>query len=129
MRVSLQRPYSPGFWGAWTLRAACTQPGKAEDRMWFPERGHNEVLWITRARRVCGTCSVRAQCLDYVLRMDAGAGSQGRTLGIWAGTTQRERTAVMHLPLEEQYSILTDGASTQIARAFRAGERATEGAK
>ncbi|MGH9190266.1 MAG: WhiB family transcriptional regulator [Acidimicrobiales bacterium] len=36
------------------------------------------------ARAICGTCSVRAQCLDYAL-------DNREHQGVWGGATEKER--------------------------------------
>jgi WhiB family transcriptional regulator, redox-sensing transcriptional regulator len=40
----------------------------------------------TRAKRICATCSVRGECLDYALRTR-------EAYGIWGGLTELERKA------------------------------------
>jgi WhiB family redox-sensing transcriptional regulator len=71
--------------GGWTEFALCAQ---ADPDAWFPERGRIAAA----ARRICGTCPVRAQCLDYAL---SGADTwHGISTGIWGGTTPRERAAM-----------------------------------
>lgn len=51
---------------------------------WFhvDEDGPNTASLIT-AKRICGTCPVREQCLDYGIRHDEW--------GIWGGLSQRAR--------------------------------------
>lgn len=61
----------------WMIEAACL--GMDPDTF-FPERGESSP----KARRVCGGCAVRAECLDHALRF-------GERHGIWGGTTERER--------------------------------------
>ncbi len=112
------RANSPGFWGSWTLKAVCAKRGKDDERCWFPENGSNKDLWTLRARRICGTCKVRDDCLDYVLRMDLGVDSRGRTWGIWAGTTFAERGSVACKSLDDQFALLTELATVQIVKAW-----------
>lgn len=70
--------------GRWADRALCAQ---ADPDAWFPDRGRRES--ITLAKRICGHCPVRAECLDYAL---SGADTwRGIASGIWGGTTPRER--------------------------------------
>jgi WhiB family redox-sensing transcriptional regulator len=40
----------------------------------------------TRAKRICSTCSVRSECLDYALKTK-------EAYGIWGGLTELERKA------------------------------------
>jgi WhiB family redox-sensing transcriptional regulator len=71
--------------GAWTEFALCAQ---ADPDAWFPQRGGTTAT----ARRICGACPVRAQCLDYAL---SGADTwHGISSGIWGGTTPRQRAVV-----------------------------------
>ena len=62
----------------WMKRAACVgQPIE----LFFPARGVSAAT-MARARAICAGCSVRAECLDYVTV---------NTMGVWGGTTERER--------------------------------------
>jgi WhiB family redox-sensing transcriptional regulator len=73
-----------GIPGRWAERALCAE---ADPDAWFPDRGRRES--ITLAKRICGHCPVRAECLDYAL---SGADTwRGITSGIWGGTTPHER--------------------------------------
>jgi WhiB family redox-sensing transcriptional regulator len=77
--LALPRP------GGWTEFALCAQ---ADPDAWFPERGRIAAA----ARRICGTCPVRVQCLDYAL---SGADTwHGISTGIWGGTSPRERATM-----------------------------------
>lgn len=61
----------------WMDEALCAQ---IDTEMFFPEKGGS-----TRdAKRVCVTCDVKAQCLEYALRND-------ERFGIWGGLSERER--------------------------------------
>lgn len=63
--------------GAWAARAAC----RGQDtRVFFVERGEP----TTEARRLCATCPVRDDCLDYALAANI-------TFGIWGGTSPLQR--------------------------------------
>jgi WhiB family transcriptional regulator, redox-sensing transcriptional regulator len=46
----------------------------------FPEKGGS----TREAKRVCTTCPVRAECLEYALGND-------ERFGIWGGLSERER--------------------------------------
>lgn len=70
--------------GRWAGRGLC---GQADPDAWFPEKGQQSLAAI--AKRICGNCPVRTQCLDYAL---SGADTwAGIATGIWGGTTPRER--------------------------------------
>lgn len=62
---------------AWQSDALCAQ---TDPEAFFPEKGGS-----TRdAKRVCTSCDVRGQCLDYALSND-------ERFGIWGGLSERER--------------------------------------
>jgi hypothetical protein len=67
----------------WARDAACKDVAEEEiDRLFFPERGHG----ANAARKLCRTCLVREECLQYALgNGDASAA------GVWGGTTPKER--------------------------------------
>lgn len=62
---------------AWMDDAACAN---TDPDQFFPEKGGS-----TRdAKKICGGCDVRQQCLEYALRRD-------ERFGIWGGLSERER--------------------------------------
>jgi len=62
---------------AWQADALCAQ---TDPEAFFPEKGGS-----TRdAKRICQSCEVRAQCLEYALQND-------ERFGIWGGLSERER--------------------------------------
>lgn len=62
---------------AWQTDALCAQ---TDPEAFFPEKGGS-----TRdAKRICGTCEVRGECLEYALQND-------ERFGIWGGLSERER--------------------------------------
>lgn len=62
---------------AWQDRALCAQ---TDPEAFFPEKGGS----TREAKRVCASCEVRAECLDYALAND-------ERFGIWGGLSERER--------------------------------------
>lgn len=62
---------------AWYDDALCAQ---VDQDMFYPEKGGSTV----EAKRVCGMCSVRQQCLDYAL-------ANHERYGIWGGVSERDR--------------------------------------
>src|SRR6185312_9913162 len=61
----------------WQADALCAQ---TDPEAFFPEKGGS-----TRdAKKVCGACTVRSQCLEYALAND-------ERFGIWGGLSERER--------------------------------------
>jgi WhiB family redox-sensing transcriptional regulator len=62
---------------AWQDRALCAQ---TDPEAFFPEKGGS----TREAKRVCTSCEVRAECLEYALEND-------ERFGIWGGLSERER--------------------------------------
>ena len=62
--------------GEWHGRGLCIG-GEPDD--FFPSNGDPG----TEARRICGTCAVRSDCLKYATEADE--------FGIWGGLDQQER--------------------------------------
>jgi WhiB family redox-sensing transcriptional regulator len=62
---------------AWQSDSLCAQ---TDPEAFFPEKGGS-----TRdAKKICGSCEVRNQCLEYALQND-------ERFGIWGGLSERER--------------------------------------
>ena len=61
----------------WQVEALCAQ---TDPEAFFPEKGGS----TREAKRVCMSCEVRAECLDYALAKD-------ERFGIWGGLSERER--------------------------------------
>ncbi|MGK2853767.1 MAG: WhiB family transcriptional regulator [Microbacteriaceae bacterium] len=62
---------------AWQSDSLCSQ---TDPEAFFPEKGGS-----TRdAKKICASCEVRSQCLDYALQND-------ERFGIWGGLSERER--------------------------------------
>lgn len=62
---------------SWQDRALCAQ---TDPEAFFPEKGGS----TREAKRVCRSCEVRAECLEYALAHD-------ERFGIWGGLSERER--------------------------------------
>ncbi|MDA3146628.1 WhiB family transcriptional regulator [Leucobacter sp. UCMA 4100] len=62
---------------AWQADALCAQ---TDPEAFFPEKGGS----TREAKRVCESCEVSAQCLEYALEND-------ERFGIWGGLSERER--------------------------------------
>ncbi|MHB1173097.1 MAG: WhiB family transcriptional regulator [Lacisediminihabitans sp.] len=62
---------------AWQTDSLCAQ---TDPEAFFPEKGGS-----TRdAKKICTSCEVRTQCLEYALKND-------ERFGIWGGLSERER--------------------------------------
>ena len=74
--------WEPAEDGVWQERALCAQ---TDPEAFFPEKGGS----TREAKRVCLSCDVRVECLEYALaHEDAGR------FGIWGGLSERERRRV-----------------------------------
>jgi len=67
----------------WHARAACRGAGPDA---FILGSGRNAAI-MDRARAICATCPVTEDCLAYAM-------GDVDTVGIWAGTTGRERRAM-----------------------------------
>jgi WhiB family redox-sensing transcriptional regulator len=62
---------------SWQADALCAQ---TDPEAFFPEKGGS-----TRdAKRICTSCEVKSECLEYALQND-------ERFGIWGGLSERER--------------------------------------
>ena len=68
---------------AWQGDALCAQTGP---EAFFPEKGGS----TREAKKICTSCEVKAQCLEYALQND-------ERFGIWGGLSERERRKVRKL--------------------------------
>lgn len=66
---------------SWQDAALCAQ---ADPDAWFPEKGGSVAL----AKAICHGCPARAECLEFALEND-------EKFGIWGGTTERQRRALI----------------------------------
>ncbi|MFF7945451.1 WhiB family transcriptional regulator [Streptomyces griseorubiginosus] len=70
----------------WLRRAACV----GEDpELFFPVGTLGPAVRdIAAAKQVCARCPVRPECLEWAL-------STGQTSGVWGGTCEQERDALL----------------------------------
>src|ERR1700739_5152338 len=78
----------------WQDRALCAQ---TDPEAFFPEKGGS----TREAKRVCRSCEVRAECLEYALEND-------ERFGIWGGLSERERRRI------KRQVVLTGGSRRSI---------------
>lgn len=69
----------------WQEQALCAQ---TDPEAFFPEKGGS----TREAKKVCLTCDVRAECLEYALEND-------ERFGIWGGMSERERRRLKKLAI------------------------------
>jgi WhiB family redox-sensing transcriptional regulator len=65
---------------SWQDYAKCVG---ADPDLFFPDT----AIHVGDVRRICATCPVRVQCLEFALE-------HNERDGIWGGTTPRERRAI-----------------------------------
>ncbi len=74
----------------WREAAACLDA--PEDVSFFPDR--ENVAGIAKAKAICATCPVAADCLTWAIESNQGE-------GIWGGHTSKERRTLRRRWLEE----------------------------
>lgn len=65
---------------SWMARGACRSYPPS---LFFPSDG----VGVDRARKICATCSVSAECLEYALEFHIDH-------GVWGGCSERERRRI-----------------------------------
>ena len=65
----------------WVSYAACRD---SDPDLFFPGPDGD----TSKAIRICNSCAVREQCLDYALTVR-------ERYGVWGGTTERERRRIL----------------------------------
>lgn len=83
-------PLPPGYDHSWRDQAVCAAPEHA-NAMFFPGRGDSENL--KAARRVCATCPVTEECLEFALLTNAE--------GVWGGTSEKQRRTIKRTTASE----------------------------
>lgn len=77
----------PASWNSeeWRELGACR---KLETALFFPigQTGEAEVK-IARAKKVCATCPVRLECLEFAI-------TTNQEYGVWGGHDEEERRAI-----------------------------------
>ena len=66
---------------SWRKRGACRG---LDPEVFYPVSEED----ATDAKRICGTCSVRDQCLEFAL-------ANREADGIWGGATEKERRRIL----------------------------------
>lgn len=64
----------------WMESAVCAS---ADPEEWFPEKG----VRAAKAKKICATCPVIDECLQFAI--------DNNEVGIWGGTSRRERVRLM----------------------------------
>lgn len=72
-------PFAILAWEEWMQRSACLD---IDPELFYPSKG--DAPRSRTARRICGGCPVRDECLAYAVK-------HHEVFGIWGGRTPRER--------------------------------------
>ena len=70
----------------WMTKAACI--GEPRD-LFFPGPGQDGIRKTKKAKEICRSCPVVNDCIEYAMSF-----SPRSLIGIWGGTTERERTRI-----------------------------------
>lgn len=70
---------------SWREQAACR--GVAQQQF-FPRKTGTAIVEIDKAKRLCATCPVQPQCLEFALLTR-------QEFGVWGGTTEHERRLLL----------------------------------
>jgi WhiB family redox-sensing transcriptional regulator len=70
----------------WMTKAACI--GEPRE-LFFPGPGQDGIRKTKKAKQICRTCPVVNDCIMYAMSF-----SPRSLIGIWGGTTERERTRI-----------------------------------
>ena len=87
----------------WMAAGLCAE---VDPDLFYPESGAPN----RDAKRVCGGCEVRAECLAYAL-------AHRERFGVWGGTTERERRRMRRAPVTPAPDRRT-GVIRQLAATF-----------
>lgn len=98
----------------WRDQALCAQVSIAE---FHADKGDGGVKAINFAKRICGMCDVRAECLAFSIRV-------GDSWGIWGGLPPRERVKASR-KLGISRTVVADwhGSEAGARRHYRAGTK------
>lgn len=76
---------------SWQERSLCAQ---TDPEAFFPEKGGS----TREAKRVCLSCEVQSDCLEYALEND-------ERFGIWGGLSERERRRLKREAIERDLQV------------------------
>jgi WhiB family transcriptional regulator, redox-sensing transcriptional regulator len=105
--AAVARPDGPPDVPDWQDFALCAE---TDPEAFFPEKGGS----TREAKKVCQSCLVRAECLEYALE-------HGERFGIWGGTSERERRRLMR----DSSAVAAIARASRTSWPARPGEPAT----
>lgn len=91
----------------WRDQALCSQ---VDAEVFFPGSGESN----RPAKRICGMCEVRAECLQHAL-------DKGERFGVWGALSERERHKLERARVQRQRTPCGSGAA--YAAHYRRGEK------
>ena len=91
----------------WQDRALCAQ---TDPEAFFPEKGGS----TREAKKVCLTCEVRDDCLEYAWMTD-------ERFGIWGGLSERERRKLKKMARMVAEGVMTAEQAEQSYQSWRGG--------
>lgn len=74
----------------WQAKARCAG---VDEQVFFPDLGGGAGRLYQIAKGICAECVVRAQCLEFAMKIERSGSGEGR-YGIYGGLTPRERMAL-----------------------------------
>jgi WhiB family redox-sensing transcriptional regulator len=84
----------------WTARGACRH---SDPELFFPVAARGPALrQLARAKRVCASCPVRIDCLEYALQ-------SGQGFGVWGGASEQERRLMRRRQLRRRRDAALSG--------------------
>jgi hypothetical protein len=99
----------------WRLDALCAQVSMAE---FHADKGEGGMEAINFAKKICGLCDVKSECLQFAIQV-------GDSFGIWGGLPPRERSKLgkrlgirRSAPVEDWH-----GSEAGAKRHYRAGTK------
>jgi hypothetical protein len=77
----------------WRDQALCAQ---TDPETFFPQGNQHQIAQGTEnAKKVCGRCPVRSDCLEWAL-------DTGQNVGVWGGLSEFERRAMARAPFSHK---------------------------
>lgn len=91
-------PVLPVRLPVWTENGNCSSPG-VDPEIFF------EGIPYLKARKVCSSCPIKKECLEYALKAEA---AEGFFYGFWGGHDPQEREAILRGERECPKAVIPD---------------------
>ncbi|WP_086565316.1 WhiB family transcriptional regulator [Streptomyces africanus] len=77
----------------WRDHALCAQ---TDPEMFFPQGNQHQIAQATeKAKKICGRCPARSDCLEWAL-------DTGQNAGVWGGLSECERRTIARAPFSHK---------------------------